>query len=81
MPALGCSQTGVMTLLVIATLFYGLISGGDIPMPGEMSCHFPATLFALINLCGASAGFVAPYMVGAIVDSNPEKVKAMWNGE
>jgi len=79
-PAAGCDQTAVMSLLIVSMLFYGLASGGDVPMPGEMSNHFPATLFALINFSAASAGFVAPYMVGLILESNHIEIKRMWNG-
>lgn len=74
----GCSQAVVMSLLVAAMLFFGLISGGDVPLPAEMSEHFPATLFSLINTASASSGFVAPVLVGWILESGDD-IGYLWN--
>lgn len=69
----------VMSLLITAMVFYGLISGGDVPIPAELSRNFPATLFALINMCGVSSGFAAPHLVGVILETPDQDIFFLWS--
>ncbi|KAI1304270.1 putative inorganic phosphate cotransporter [Halotydeus destructor] len=78
-PSAGCSQVTVVALLMTAMLFYGMGSGGDIPLPSELTKNYPATLFALINTIGSSAGFIAPYVVGVVLDSKSHDIQLAWN--
>ena len=38
-------------------------------MPGEMTSHFPATIFAIGNMFGCATGFAVPYVIGVILES------------
>lgn len=77
-PYAGCDQSLVMGLLITAMIFYGLYSAGDTPLPAELSRHFPATLFSIIMMFVCCAGFVAPYLVGLILETPGDMVQH-WN--
>lgn len=67
-----------MSLLVVAMLCYGLYAGGDTPIPCEISYHFPATMYSIINMISQLSGIIAPYAVGAILESNGQ-TEHLWN--
>ncbi|KAI1305177.1 putative inorganic phosphate cotransporter [Halotydeus destructor] len=65
----GCHQWAVVVLLILSQLCIGLNSGGTHPVASEMTRHFPSTLFALSNTFAMSTGFLAPYFVGTVLQS------------
>lgn len=50
----------------------GFNAGGDVPVAGEITSNFPATLYAIGNMFGCSTGFLAPYVIGIILESGSE---------
>ena len=68
-PWAGCDTNLVMGILLIGNFFMGFNAGGDVPVAGEISSNFPATLYAIGNMFGCSTGFLAPYVVGVILES------------
>lgn len=58
-----------MLLLLCGNFFIGLNAGGDVPVPGELTSNFPATIYAMGNMFGCSSGFIAPYVIGVILES------------
>ncbi len=67
-PMVKCSEYSVTGLLVTAQFFSGMISGGDLPLPAELSPKFPATIYALNNMVSMSTGFIAPLVAGEILE-------------
>lgn len=58
-----------MFFLLFGGFFSGFNAGGDVPVAGEISHNFPATIYAMANMAGCSCGFLAPYIVGVILES------------
>lgn len=77
-PWVGCSERGVVALMVAQQFFNGVCAGGDTPMPGEMSKNFPATIYGIMNTIAMSSGFVAPTVIGKILDAGDNKLR-QWN--
>lgn len=68
-----------MILLLIGNFFLGLNAGGDVPVPGEITSNFPATIYAMGNMFGCSTGFIAPYVIGVILESGGHSSSATEN--
>lgn len=68
-PFAGCNVPLFITLNVMERLMGGCSSGGDIPVPSEMSKNFPATIYAISNTIITCFGFIAPYFAGVILQS------------
>lgn len=67
-----------MALFIVANFCMGCGSGGDGPVPSELTTNFPATVFALANMVSCSSGFVAPYVIGAILESGAGDLQYLW---
>ena len=61
-------------LLYFGALCLGFSSGGDVPLPSEMSKNFPATIFALINMISMISGCTSPSFAGLVLTSFPPAV-------
>lgn len=72
-PWAACDTNLVMLLLLCGNFFLGLNAGGDVPVPGELTVNFPATIYAMGNMFGCSTGFIAPYVIGVILESGDGK--------
>ena len=68
-PVAGCKVALVTNLLLVGNVFLSLDSDGTIE--GEVSKDFATTVFALVNMCNTSAGFIVPYVIGLILQSSP----------
>ncbi|KAI1304602.1 Sialin [Halotydeus destructor] len=78
-PSINCDVVVFISLLVIANFILGFISGGTVPLPSEMSHHFPATVYACMNTINQTAGFITPYFVGMILQSNlSDNIRVLW---
>lgn len=73
------SQRGILTLLYSSAFLLGFSSGGDVPLPAEMSPNMPATIFALINCLCMISGFAAPQFAGLILDSVAGSLAYRWS--
>ncbi|KAJ6627063.1 Sialin [Pseudolycoriella hygida] len=78
-PNAGCNKTFVMALFILANFCMGCCSGGDGPVPSELTTNFPATVFAIANMVSCSSGFVAPYVIGIILESNVGDLRYLWS--
>lgn len=78
-PSVGCSKTFVMALFIMANFTMGCTSGGDGPVPSELTTNYPATVFAIANMVSCSSGFIAPYVIGMILESNAGDLQYLWS--
>ncbi|XP_037050115.1 uncharacterized transporter slc-17.2-like [Bradysia coprophila] len=78
-PSVGCNKTIVIALFIVANFCMGCCSGGDGPIPSEMTTNFPATVFAIANMVSCSSGFIAPYVIGMILESNSGDLRFLWS--
>lgn len=63
-PAAGCSEAWAMVIVLFAYLFMGFNSGGDVPIPGEITKHFPAIVYSYMNAVSLLPGLIAPTAIG-----------------
>ena len=68
-PAAGCSEPGLMTLVLFSWFFMEFNAGGDKPLPGEVTKNHPAIVYAIVNSTSMSTGFIAPAVIGWILDT------------
>ena len=68
-----------MIILLTGNFFLGVNAGGDVPVPGEMTSNFPATIFAIGNMFGCSTGFAVPYVIGVILESGSGDLIFLWS--
>ena len=52
---------------------YGFITGGEYPIIPEYAPEFTGTVFGFTNTLASSMGFLAPIIVGQILDSKTEE--------
>jgi MFS family permease len=69
-PAVGCDSNVVVVLLVLAMLLYGFITGGEWPVISEFAPDFAGTIFGIANVFAMCTAFVAPYIVGVLLDED-----------
>lgn len=81
LPAIGCSASHSIALLVIGMLMYGLVMGGDVIIPAEVSPTFATTIFSCINMFANSAGVVAPLVIGLLLEGAEDGIhlKHKWD--
>jgi len=77
-PSAGCNKLMNISLLYICMLSYGFTSGGDVPIVPDMTEEFAGTVFAIMNSLCSISGFVVPYFVGLVIDSNPNSMR-LWS--
>lgn len=80
-PFVGCNAGNTISLLVLGMFLYGLVTGGDVIVPAEVSTHFPATIYASINMFSNFAGVISPMIVGMILEGAVDgaDLKFRWN--
>lgn len=78
-PWAGCDTNLVMMILLTGNFFLGVNAGGDVPVPGEMTSNFPATIFAIGNMFGCATGFAVPYVIGVILESGSGDLIFLWS--
>lgn len=69
-PLAKCDENWVIFLLMASNFFLGFTSGGDNPLPAELTYNFIGTLFGFTNFLSMSSGFVCPLIIGAILETN-----------
>ena len=69
-PSCGSDRDLVIAMFIISMLCIGFVSGGDIPITTDMAPHFSGTLFGITNTVGSATGFLAPTIVGVILDKD-----------
>lgn len=60
LPHFICNYWPTLISLFINMAFFGLVSGGQIPIAGDMSKDYPATVYSIANTVAAASGFLAP---------------------
>ena len=68
-PAAGCCPYKLHLVLFLNSICCGFMAGSDVPLPSEMSTHFPAELYAILNTIAMASGFVAPGFAGFFLDA------------
>lgn len=81
MPVMGCSASHTILLLVTGMLMYGLVMGGDVIVPAEVSPMFATTIFSCINMFANCAGLVAPLVIGLMLEGAEDGIhlKHKWD--
>ncbi|CAG2110653.1 unnamed protein product [Medioppia subpectinata] len=59
----------VVVLVVLSMCLYGFITGGEYPIIPEYAPEFTGTVFGITNTLASSMGFLAPIIVGQILDT------------
>jgi len=73
-----CNRTLFLLTMMAVQVAQGMISGGEIPLPADMSADFSATIFGIGNMFGMITGFVGPYFTGLVLDAAPEQPMRQW---
>lgn len=68
-PSAGCSQPGLMSLVLCSWFFMEFNAGGDKPLPGEVTKNHSAIVYAIVNSTSMSTGFIAPAVIGWILST------------
>ena len=63
-PTAGCSEFYAMVLVLTCYFFLGFTSGGDVPVPGEVTKNYPAIVYSYMNAMSITTGFIAPKAIG-----------------
>lgn len=66
----GCDRLAIMLLLVITGLFTGATYAGNQMNHITLSPHYAGTLFGITNAAANICGFLAPYVVGLLINGN-----------
>jgi len=69
-PSIGCDQTGVIVILVLALTIFGLNSGGDKPIVVDIAPDHSGTIYGITNAIASLPGILAPLFVGMIINDN-----------
>lgn len=76
-PNLDQSKWANVFLLATVMFGYGFTSGGDLPSIVDLSGPISGTVFALMNTLCSISGFVVPYIVGIVIEPDPNS-KQLW---
>ena len=68
LPLMGCSASHSVILLVVGMFLYGLVMGGDVIVPAELSSNFATTIYSCINMLANVPGIVAPLVIGIMLE-------------
>ena len=81
LPQIGCSAGYTTSVLVIGMFLYGLVMGGDVIVPAEISRNFATTIYASINMFANFAGVVAPLVIGLVLEGASDGIdlKRRWD--
>ncbi|KAI1304609.1 putative inorganic phosphate cotransporter [Halotydeus destructor] len=77
-PFFNCDKYAVMFFLVLAHFAIGIDCGGTVPVIGEMTMHFPSSVFAMSNTVVMSSGYVGPYVAGLFLQNGGDVLQE-WN--
>ncbi|XP_025017807.1 putative inorganic phosphate cotransporter [Tetranychus urticae] len=77
-PLIEPTSNTVMCLLVVSCFFMGFVCGGHMPIVSEMSPELSGTIFGITNFAASSMGFLAPLLIGVLLDHGDDKVY-QWN--
>lgn len=69
-PFLGCNKIWIIVLSVLSMVFFGLITAGEYPIISEFAPDFAGTTFGVATTFGSFGGFMAPNIIGWILESN-----------
>ena len=78
-PFAGCNQMLFLVILIASQATFGMVAGGELPLPSDMSNEYAATLFSISNTFGMSTGVVGPYLTGLVLDAAPSMPARQWS--
>lgn len=67
-PQLGCSLTGLVTLLIVAMVIFGLNAGGDKPIVVDIAPDHSGTIYGITNAIASLPGILSPLVVGFLIN-------------
>ena len=70
-----------MAILFAGMFSYGFVAGGDMVTPAELTKKYPATIFAYVNMICMMSGFIAPFLVGVLLEgvTTGEELRHQWD--
>ena len=69
-PFFGDDKTLIIVLSIASMTFLGFITGGEYPIVSEFAQDFAGTTFGIANTFGSLSGFMAPNIIGWILEAN-----------
>ena len=73
---MGASSSAAMALLTVAVGMDGFIAAGEQSAMLDIANNFAGTLMGGINALGNTMGFVAPMIVGAVIEGHNDQDRA-----
>ena len=70
---IGCNSGAVVSLMITALFLYGFMTGGEWPVISEFAPDFSGTVFGICATVAVWPSFVAPYVVGIMLDDSVSK--------
>ena len=67
---MGCDSGAVVGLMITALFLYGFMTGGEWPVISEFAPDFSGTVFGICATIAVWPSFVAPYVVGVMLDDS-----------
>lgn len=67
-PKVGCDQNQLIALLILAMVFFGAQTGGDVPIVIDLAPDYSGSLYGIVNAFASTPGFLAPLFVGVVLD-------------
>lgn len=77
LPLTNCNPKAFLVVLLASMATYGATTGGEIPVPTDMSNEYASTIFAIANMICSSSG-LAPQIIGPLLDMHPTAPKHTW---
>ena len=77
---LECNLWAAITLMCVALLFFGFLTGGEFTVISDFAPNFAGSVMGFCHLLPNAMGIVGPYVVGLILDSElMGSVNQKWN--
>lgn len=70
----GCDRTTVQLMLTIPGAFAGAVYAGNQMNHIALSPKFAGTMYGITNAAANMCGFIAPYVVGLIIEGQVRKI-------
>ncbi len=67
----GCDRVAVVSLMIVATLFYGTMFSGVFSNHTDIASNYAGVLMGLSNMAATIPGFAVPAFVGALTHGAP----------
>ncbi|KAI1305907.1 putative inorganic phosphate cotransporter [Halotydeus destructor] len=74
-----CNRIYILLLYFTATFCYGFYAAGEVAVVGEITVHFPATIYSFCNILANVCDIFVPWICGVILEADPYNARHQWN--